>query len=100
MASRFNRRYDYLIIMESYISATEAARHFSDILNRVVYRREEFIIECGSEPVCRIVPAGPPRCTLADLSKLLSTIPKPDPAFWDEVEALTRNQLEAPKSTW
>ncbi len=86
--------------MESYISATEAARRFSDILNRVVYRREEFVIERGGEPVCRIVPAGPPKCTLTDLSNLLSAIPKPDPAFWDEVEALTKNQPHVPESSW
>jgi antitoxin (DNA-binding transcriptional repressor) of toxin-antitoxin stability system len=86
--------------MESHISATEAARRFSDILNRVVYRREEFVIERGGQPVCRIVPAGPPRFTLADLSELLSAIPKPDPAFWDEVEALSRNQPDAPESPW
>jgi antitoxin (DNA-binding transcriptional repressor) of toxin-antitoxin stability system len=92
--------YDNLIIMESHISATEAARRFSDLLNRVVYRREEFVIERGGQPVCRIVPAGPPRCTLADLSELLSAIPKPDPIFWDEVETLTKNQSEAQESSW
>jgi prevent-host-death family protein len=86
--------------MESYISATEAARNFSDIVNRVVYRREEFVIERGGEPVCRIVPAGPPRCTLGDLSKLLSAIPKPDSAFWDQVEAITKNQGVVPESSW
>jgi prevent-host-death family protein len=86
--------------MESHISATEAARRFSDILNRVVYRREEFVIERGGEPVCRIVPAGPPPSTLADLARLLSAVPKPDPAFWDEVEALTKNQSDAPPSSW
>jgi len=86
--------------MESHISATEAARHLSDILNRVVYRREEFVIERRGEPVCRIVPAAPPRCTLADLSELLSSIPKPDPAFWDNVEALTKNQAPVPETSW
>ena len=86
--------------MESHISATEAARRFSDILNRVVYRREEFVIERGGEAVCRIVPAGSPRYTLADLSNLLSAIPKPDPAFWDDVEALSKNQPHLPESSW
>ena len=86
--------------MESHISATEAARRFSDILNRVVYRREEFVVERGGEPVCRIVPAGPPKCTLAELSNLLTAIPKPDTAFWDEVEALTKNQPNVPESSW
>ena len=82
--------------MESRLSATETARRLSDILNRVIHRREEFVIERGGEPVCRIVPAGPSPCTLADLSHLLSAIPKPDPAFWNEVEALTESEFNVP----
>ena len=85
--------------MESRISAADAARRFTEVVNRVVYGREEFVIERGGKPVCGIVPTELPRCTLADLAQLLSAIPKPDPAFWDEVEALTSNQFAAPQSS-
>ena len=78
--------------MESHISATEAVRRFSDILNRVYCRHEEFVVERGGEAVCRIVPCNVPVFTLADLVKLLDTIPKPDPEYWDELETLTNNQ--------
>ncbi len=86
--------------MKSNISATEAARRFSDIINRVAYRDEEFVVERGGEAVCMIVPAGPRPFTLNNLADLLSTIPKPDPAFWDEVEALAKHQPNVPEPSW
>ena len=87
--------------MESYISATRAARTFSDLINRVRYRGEEFVIERGGEPVCRLVPAGPRKFTVADMVKLLRSIPKPDPGYWDDLEQIQREQKpEVPKSRW
>ena len=82
--------------MESHISATRAARNFSDLLNRVVYRGEAFLIERGGQPVCRIVPAGPRRCTVADLVEFLRTAPKPDPGYWDDLEEIIRSQPPLP----
>lgn len=86
--------------MESNISEAEAVRHFSDILNRVIQRREEFVVQRGGDAVCRIIPAAPSRFTLAELAELLATISKPDSAFWDEIEALTKNQAGVPNSPW
>ncbi len=84
--------------MESHISATEAARRFSDLLNRVRNQREEFVIERGRQPVCRMVPAKPPRFTGADLTRLLRSIPKPDRGYWDVLEEITKNQPLVQKS--
>ncbi len=92
--------YDNMIIMESHLSATEAARKFSDLVNRVLYRGEVFVIERGGQPVCRIVPARPVKFTLRDLVQLLKTIPKPDPGYWDDIEDLNRNQAPLPESPW
>jgi len=87
--------------MESHISATEAARTFSDILNRVRYRGEAFVVERGGEPICRISPvAGASGFTAADLLKLLEVAPAPDPAYLDAVEAVARNQPLLPGSPW
>jgi prevent-host-death family protein len=86
--------------METRISATVAARKFSDIVNRVRYRGEVFVIERGGEPVCRIVPAGAVRCTLAEFVKHLRSGPKPDPGYWDTLEAITRRQPGLPRSPW
>ena len=86
--------------MESHITATEAARRFSDLINRVLYRGEVFIVERGGEPVCRIVPAGAVGFKLRDLKQLWKTIPKPDPAFWDALEEINRTQPPVPESPW
>jgi antitoxin (DNA-binding transcriptional repressor) of toxin-antitoxin stability system len=47
--------------MEPRIRATEAARHFSDILNRVKYKGEEFLVEHNGEVVCRTAAADKPK---------------------------------------
>jgi prevent-host-death family protein len=84
--------------MESHLSATRAARNFSDLLNRVVYRGDVFVVERGGVPVCRIVPAGPRSCTVADLVELLRSAPKPDPGYWEDLEEIIRSQPPVPKT--
>jgi antitoxin (DNA-binding transcriptional repressor) of toxin-antitoxin stability system len=86
--------------MESHISATRAARTFSDLLSRVRYRGETFVIERGGEPVGRLSPAIPARCTLAQLARLLHGLPRPDSGYWDTLEAITRRQPALPKPPW
>ena len=88
------------IIMESHISATDAVRNFSDLLNRIRYRGEEFVIERGGEPICRMVPVGPKKCTVADLVHILRTAPKPDPGYWDDLEDIIKNQPPVQESPW
>ncbi len=83
---------DYHRIMESNISATEAARSLSDLLNRVRYRGESFVVERGGEAVCRIIPAGPPRCTVAELVRALKAAPRPDAEYLDTVEDVAKKQ--------
>jgi prevent-host-death family protein len=69
----------------SHISATEAARSFSDIVNRVRYRGEEFIVEKGGQEVCRIVPIAPVKTgTGDDLLRILQQFP-PDEEFAADV---------------
>jgi prevent-host-death family protein len=86
--------------MESRISATEAARNFSDVLNRVRYRGEVFVVERGAEPMCRITPASAPRCTVSDFVRMLQAIPRPDDGYLDIVESLAHHQPPLPKSRW
>jgi len=52
------------------ITATEASRNFSDILNRAQYRDESFEIVRGSEVVARIVPAARKHMTLGEFLDL------------------------------
>jgi antitoxin (DNA-binding transcriptional repressor) of toxin-antitoxin stability system len=86
--------------MESHISATRAARTFSDLLSRVRYRGETFVIERGGEPVGRLGPVTPSPCTLAQLARLLRGLPRPDPGYWHTLEGITTRQPALPKSRW
>lgn len=82
------------------ISATEAARTFSELLDRVCYRGETFVIERGGKPVCEMSHVKPLRFTGTDFLALLDSLPKPDPAFWDTVEDATRQAHTVPESRW
>jgi prevent-host-death family protein len=42
--------------MESSISATELARRLGDVLGRIRYRGDSFIVERNGEPIARITP--------------------------------------------
>lgn len=86
--------------MESRISDTEAARSFSELLNRVRDGGEEFIVERGGQPICSIVPAGPAPVTLSDFFPILREAPKPDPGYWDDLEDILKNQPPLPESRW
>ncbi len=74
-------------IRESDISATEAARNLSDLINRVVYRGEQFLVQRGGEPVCRISPVRYAQCSVAAFSNFLRYVPGPDAEYWDELAA-------------
>lgn len=86
--------------MKPRISATRSARNFSELLNRVYYRGEEFVIERGGKPVARLAPAEGTGLKGAELARLWRAIPKPDRAFWDDVEEAARRQPRTPKSPW
>jgi antitoxin (DNA-binding transcriptional repressor) of toxin-antitoxin stability system len=87
--------------MSRKVSATEAVRTFSDILNRIHYRGEEFIVERAGEPVCRMTPASSPRSlTLRELASLLRDIPKADDAYASDVRRAARSQGRLPRSPW
>jgi prevent-host-death family protein len=60
------------------MTATEASRHFSDLLD-AVERGETITIVRGSRPIAEIGPAH--RRTGADLRAALADMPPPDDAF-------------------
>jgi len=61
------------------ISATEAARSFSDVISQVRYKGTEFDIVRGKEVVARIVPAGPEGgVPLDELNALIAALPRLD----------------------
>lgn len=82
------------------VSATEAARNFSELLNRVRYRGESFVIERGGVEIGELRPLSPLRFTGTDLLSLLKSVPPVDDEYLDLVESLGRNQPEVPESPW
>ena len=79
--------------MQNNITATELARSLSDILNRVRYLGESFIIERAGEPVAALTPQKSPRgCTLADLVARLGDLELPGEGFADDLEAIQASQ--------
>jgi len=84
----------------SVVSATEAARRFSDLINRACYQGETFVIERGGRPICQLGPLQVRRCTGADLLALLSRLPRPDEDFLAAVEAAGRVQAAVEPSPW
>jgi antitoxin (DNA-binding transcriptional repressor) of toxin-antitoxin stability system len=86
--------------MRTRVSATKAARNFSELLNRVRYRGESFVIERGGKPVCEMSPARPSGLKGAELAKLLRSLPRPDDEFLSIVEKLTARQQPVALSGW
>ncbi len=86
--------------MKSRISATEAVRSFSELMNRVRYRGESFIVERGGKPICEILPARPPKFSGAEFATLLRSLPKPDKEYLAVVEELIAKQPTVAESGW
>jgi prevent-host-death family protein len=85
------------------ISATDAARNFSDLLNRVRYRGERFEVSRGGEVVARVEPPLRKRTTVAALRALLKALPPLTPeeaAAWTEEWRANRKSAPLPPSSW
>jgi len=58
------------------ISVTEAARSFSDVVNRARYRRERFVLTKGGAPVAEIRPfVGAGGVPASEVAALLGRLP-------------------------
>jgi antitoxin (DNA-binding transcriptional repressor) of toxin-antitoxin stability system len=83
------------------ISAANAARSFSEILNRVKYRGESFIVERNREPICRIEPVRRRKTLTTDsFAAFWKSLPRPDDKFADDLEEIHNMFRELPRSAW
>lgn len=83
------------------ISAAHAARSFSEILNRVKYRGESFVVERNREAVCRIEPVTQRQpLTTDNLAEFWKSLPRPDPQYMDDLNEIRRLFRKLPKSAW
>jgi prevent-host-death family protein len=80
------------------MTATEAARHFSELLNRIADGEEIEVTRSGaavaviSPPKSRLVPANRFR-------ELIASAPPPDSAFARDIRA-ARESVEPPEAAW
>lgn len=82
----------------SRMTATEVARSFSEVLNRVATGEEVEVTRSGAA----VAVIGPPRArlvTAARLSDLLSAAPSPDDGFADDLRDL-RASAGPPEDRW
>ena len=83
------------------ISATEAARNFSEVLNRVRYRRQTYVVERSGEAVCEIRPVYQTSgFTGADLVRLLRNLPDAPQAYLEAVTDAIERQPPAEETRW
>jgi antitoxin (DNA-binding transcriptional repressor) of toxin-antitoxin stability system len=90
------------MIFMTRITATDAVRSFSDLLNRAVYRQESFEVERGGQVVALLVPAPAARSgTLRALFEALrASGATHDPEFADAVELARGLGAEEPRNPW
>jgi len=92
--------------MATAISATDAVRQFSELLNNIRYRGESYTVIRGGKPAASLVPveAGRQERTMGELRGIISTLPHLDPAdttFTDDVLSAVTSQPSLPdKSVW
>jgi antitoxin (DNA-binding transcriptional repressor) of toxin-antitoxin stability system len=87
------------IRMESSVSSTEAARHLGDLLARVKYAGESFVLLKSDKPLARLVPIrSTTRARGADIMAVLASQPH-DPGFADDLERVNRMD-RAPANPW
>ncbi len=85
--------------MATRITSTELDRGLADILNRVAYRGETFIIERGGRELARLEPVGPKLgVTFEEIAERLRGLKIPE-GFGDDLEAIRAEEprLEVPE---
>lgn len=76
------------------INVTQAARQFSDLLNRVFYQGASFELERGNKVIARLCPVSAPRrVAVRDLNRLFAELPQLNEdaeCFAQDLEAIRR----------
>ena len=98
LASLFSARYR---IMEHTIRATDLARNLGDVLSKVRYRRDSFVIERNGKPVARVVPIeqAADDATLAEVLTVWCDGAAGDDAFATDLD-LVNSSDRPPTNRW
>jgi prevent-host-death family protein len=84
------------------ISVTEAARNFSECVNRVRYQKMSFVLLKNGTPVARLVPEGKKGCTGPELAEALRRVDlsEGEARDWHRDLVAARKALKPPKDKW
>jgi prevent-host-death family protein len=83
------------------ITATELARNLSDILNRVRYKGETFVVvRNGAEVAVLRAPDPPKKMTMREFVEVLERLPRPGKKFADDIEWARKNQPPLDEDLW
>lgn len=88
------------MIMSTSVTATELARKLGDLLARVRYRHESFVVERNGKAVAKLVPTdhmAPP--ALSTALAAWTGAPPADPDFADDLERVGAADTP-PKNPW
>ncbi|MGH7267195.1 MAG: type II toxin-antitoxin system Phd/YefM family antitoxin [Candidatus Rokuibacteriota bacterium] len=86
--------------MEYRISATELARRLGDILGRIRYRGDTFVVERNGDPIARLVPLpGKNPVTVGEALAAWRAAGEPDPSFADDLERVSALD-HIPEDAW
>ena len=88
--------------MDKTVTATEAVRDFSTILNKIKFGGETYIIKRSGKPIARILPISDekPTNSLDKLKGLLEKLPRLDDeldSFSADLKSLNDEQPETPE---
>ena len=84
------------------VSATEAAKNFGRLVDRVREERLTYVIERGGTPVAQIAPVDRASFTMADFKALTGSLPRVDDEYLRAVEraAARRNRPRVRRNPW
>jgi antitoxin (DNA-binding transcriptional repressor) of toxin-antitoxin stability system len=84
------------------VPATEAAKSFGRLVDRVREEQAVYVVERGGVPVATIGPAPGRSCSLRELVELVRTLPRAGRAFGDAVEEgrSRANKPHVPEDRW
>lgn len=84
------------------VSASEAAKNFGALVDRVREERAEYIIERAGRPVAKIGPVAAERCTLRELVDWIAGREPLDSAYLAGVEraVVSFNEPQVPGPPW
>jgi prevent-host-death family protein len=88
---------------DTILTVTEAARKFSDMVNRARYRHESTILVKNGVPVARVVPAGGARTIRKDLLDWWRSHPRlgrAEAARMTRAASAARKTVKFPRDPW